>query len=179
MFERVGDGERAHAREDLSRVGLAAGGAPEAPVEILAAHHEAHRRGDVQGVETAEDLARRERAVRESGVDLAPFVSSEGPVRTLQRRDVRRHRVAVDEIQLVVEREHLHRAQGVQHVRVVALVRAETAARVATPHHPIHDRVAVHRAELTHQVHPGQTPVHAAHAKVLRQDVLHGVPIFG
>lgn len=72
-------------------------------------------------------------------------------------------------------RPHLHRAERVQQVRVVAGAAPEAAARLAAGQHPVGDRCCVHLAEPPQQRHCGEAPIHAAHPKVLRSDRLEPV----
>jgi hypothetical protein len=55
----------------------------------------------------------------------------------------RRHELRVHEVQLVIQRQDLDRAERVEQMRVVALAAAEAAAWVRAAEHPVHDGAGV------------------------------------
>mmetsp|Transcript_68271 Transcript_68271/g.154469 ORF Transcript_68271/g.154469 Transcript_68271/m.154469 type:complete len:215 (+) Transcript_68271:317-961(+) len=108
LLQPLSDGQSPDAAEDLPRMGLSPGDAPEPAVEVPARRHEIGRRLQVHqparspacapagSMQTAEEGESAERAVGEPRVHLAPPVPRERPVRLLERRQVSGDLVRVD-----------------------------------------------------------------------------------
>ena len=89
------DGQRTDAREDLPRVRLTSGRAPEPAVEIFTAGNESHGLVHVNRVYPTDELAARQRAVREASVYLAPLVPAKEGSRSVTHTHTRRQRAFV------------------------------------------------------------------------------------
>eukprot|EP00632_Arachnochrysis_sp_CCMP2950_P008769 CAMPEP_0185703432 /NCGR_PEP_ID=MMETSP1164-20130828/14502_1 /TAXON_ID=1104430 /ORGANISM="Chrysoreinhardia sp, Strain CCMP2950" /LENGTH=368 /DNA_ID=CAMNT_0028370719 /DNA_START=213 /DNA_END=1315 /DNA_ORIENTATION=- len=177
------DGEGRDAAEDLARVRLGARDGAVAAVEVAAAAHEARRGARVDEIEAAEDGERRERAVREPRVDLAPLVAAErAVVAVLERRDVVGRGGGVASVELAEHRERLERRQRVQQVSVLRLGAAEAArVGVLAPEDPRDERRRVeHLADVAAEDrHRRDAPIHPAHAHILREHVLEALAVLG
>ena len=66
----------------------------------------------------------------------------------------------------------LHSAESVEEMGVMVDRRSQSAACVLTLLYEREDLVPLHAMQTLHQIHDGQAPVNAAHAQILRDDVL-------